>query len=136
MLAPRPTGPSQTPQIANCRPSKLDPMSRRPRRDPWWSTWPGAVGMALIAFLIAAPGLLAAQLALALRAEDSAGLDHEVTGPGLWPRVLALALIVAALAFPILTGRWGRKKWLGYLLLGLALSAVVGVVGLTLLGVL
>ncbi len=43
---------------------------------------------------------------------------------------------VAALALPVLTGRWARKRWAGYLLLGLGLSAFVGAVGLVMFGIL
>lgn len=90
--------------------------------------------MGLISFLLVSPALLAAQLALSLQSVDTAGLDHEVTGPGLAPRILAIVMTAASLVLPVLTGRWARKTWLGYLLLGLALSVALGVVGLGLMG--
>lgn len=90
--------------------------------------------MGVLALLVASPALLAGQWAFALVGDDSAGLDHEVAAPGPWPQVLGWVLLTLPLTVAVLTGRWARKKWLGYLLLGLTLSAVLGVTGLVLMG--
>lgn len=93
--------------------------------------------MGLAAFLIAAPGLLAGRWALALRGEEgTAGLDHEVSDPGRGPFILGMVLIVFSLGFPVLTGRWAKKKWLGYVMVGMALCALLGATGLALMGIL
>lgn len=44
--------------------------------------------------------------------------------------------VLAAFALPVLTVFWSRKRWAGYVLLGLGLSMVVGVIGLVQLGIL
>lgn len=101
-----------------------------------WATWPGALGLGALALLMGGPGIVALTATAVLPADDSAGVDFAVSGPG-WPvRVAALVVAVAALMLPVLTVRWARRKWAGYVLLGLGLSAVVGVVGLFLVGIL
>lgn len=50
--------------------------------------------------------------------------------------MFAVVQVAAGLVLPVLTARWARKAWLGYVLLGLALCAGVGVVGLVQLGIL
>ena len=106
------------------------------RRRVWWSTWPGVLGMGLLAFLVAAPGPLAGLAWLVLPDLDSSGLDVEIAAPSPWLTVFAVVQVAAGLVLPVLTARWARKAWLGYVLLGLALCAGVGVVGLVQLGIL
>ena len=82
------------------------------------------------------PGVLALVGTALLPADDSAGVDVQLSGPGAVVRVLAAVTGVSSLALPVLTVRWARKRWLGYLLLGLALGGVVGAIGLGMLGIL
>lgn len=82
------------------------------------------------------PWLLAMWIQWTLPFDDSAGLTFEVTGPDMTWRAIGAGVAIASLALPVLTVRWARKKWLGYLLLGLGLSGVASVTGLVLLGVL
>lgn len=91
----------------------------------------GAASLAMAAWGIVA------LLGTALLPDDGGvGVDFEVAGPGMVTRGVALTVGVAALALPVLTARWARKRWAGYVLLGLGLSAVVGAVGLVMVGIL
>lgn len=110
-------------------------MNRRQRRT-WWATWPGALALGAGSLLLALPGMVTLIGTALLPAADSAGIDVEVAGPGIVVRILAVLGGVAALAMPFLTVRWARRKWAGYVLLGLALSALAGAVGLGMLGIL
>lgn len=105
-------------------------------RPLWWASWPGALLFGAISLLLALPAIIASVLFVSLRDDDSAGLDYAVEGPGLLPRILAVVLGVVSLALPAFTVRWARKKWAGYLLLGVSLSAVTFFIGLFMLGVL
>lgn len=102
----------------------------------WWATWPGALLFGLISLALVAPSIIASVLFVSLRGDDSAGLDYAVEGPGLLPRLLAVILGVVSLALPAFTVRWARKKWAGYLLLGLCVSSVIFFIGLFMLGIL
>lgn len=91
----------------------------------------GAASLAMAAWGVVA------LLGTALLPDDGGvGVDFEVAGPGMVTRGVALTVGVAALALPVLTARWARKRWAGYVLLGLGLSAVVGAVGLVMVGIL
>lgn len=92
--------------------------------------------MAAVSLAMSSLGIVALVGTALLPVDGSAGLDFEVAGPGMLTRGVALSAGVAASALPVLTGRWARKRWAGYLLLGLGLSAVVGAVGLVLFGLL
>lgn len=91
--------------------------------------------MGLVGFVLAVPGALAGIVWLLIPNYDSSGLDFEVVGPSLWQQLLAGGLPVATLVLFVLTIYWARKKWAGYLILGLGLSLVVGIVGLVFTGV-
>lgn len=113
----------------------IDGVERR-RRRTWWGTWPGALALGAASLALALPGVVTLIGTAFLPAEDSVGIDVEVSGPGVAVRVLSAVVGVAALVVPVLTVRWARKKWAGYVLLGLGLSAVAGAVGLGMLGIL
>ena len=113
----------------------IDGVSRRQRRT-WWATWPGALAVGLVSLVLALPGTVTLIGTALLPAEDSAAIDVQVSGPGLGLRIAAALGGGAALALPVLTLRWARKRWLGYVLLGLAASALAGAVGLGMLGIL
>lgn len=106
------------------------------QRRPWWATWPGVIAMWLASALLAWPGLVSGLAAVVLPDLGSAGLDFEVEGPPAYTRVVGWVLLLGAVVLPLMTARWARKMWLGYLLLGLALCGLVGVVGLVQQGVL
>ena len=106
------------------------------RRKLWWATWPGALGFGAASLLLVLPALFAAVVFVSLSGDDSAGLDFQVEGPGAVSRILAVLLFIGAATLPVLTARWARKRWAGYLLLGVGLSAVAFIVGLIMLGVL
>lgn len=92
--------------------------------------------MGLIGLVLSAPAALAGLMWVLLPANDSSGLDFEVAAPPAWMNVLAYALpVVGAVAF-FLTVYWARKRWAGYLLLGLGVSLIVGIAGLVFQGIL
>lgn len=92
--------------------------------------------MMLASLVLLLPWWLAVTVLLTYPFDDSVGIDRQITGPGPAPRVIAGILAIITLALPPLTLRWARKKWLGYLLLGLALSGVGSIAGLVMIGVL
>lgn len=105
------------------------------RRPLWWAGWPGALGFGLGSLLLVAPAIFSGIVFLTLGDEGS-GTDVVVEGPGVFPRILALLLVVVSVALPPLTVRWARKRWAGYLLLGICLSFACCLTGLILLGIL
>ncbi|GAA4894215.1 hypothetical protein GCM10025789_09300 [Tessaracoccus lubricantis] len=106
-------------------------MSRR----IWWSTWPGALGLGLLSLLLVAPGTVAGLIVLLIPDTGGAGVDFSVDTVPLWQQVFAWVAIAAAVVLPFLTALWARRAWLGYVLLSLGLSLVVGVIGLGLFGI-
>lgn len=115
-------------------PSKLGVMAR-PRRI-WWATWPGALGMGLAAALLASAGIFTGLVGLTVPAASNAGTDLQpVDTPG-WMVPVSIALVAGGVVLPVLTAWWAKRKWAGYLLLGLCLSALVGIVGLFQIGIL
>ena len=90
----------------------------------------------MVSALLVFPAIVAGVVFATLPADDSAGLDFEVTGPGIVPRVFAVLLAMGSAVLPFLTARWARKRWAGYLLLGCTLSVVAFIVGLVLQGIL
>ncbi|WP_040283757.1 hypothetical protein [Tessaracoccus massiliensis] len=102
----------------------------------WWGTWPGALALGLLSLLLALPGALAGLIVLTIPDTGGAGVDFQVDDIPLWHRIFAVIALVAVVVLPILTTRWARKAWLGYVLLGSALSFLVGAVGLGLFGIL
>lgn len=109
-------------------------MSRNGRR--WWTSWPGALALGSASLLAVAPGVLALAGTALLPAADTVGVDTVSRGPGTGVRWLAAGIAVGALALPIFTVRWARRRWDGYVLLGLGLSLLVGAVGLGMVGIL
>ncbi len=105
-----------------------------PRR--WWITWPGALALGAACLLLALPGIVALLGTALLPAEDATGIDVVRTGPGTLTRALMMALGVSALAVPVLTTWWARKRWAGYVLLGIGTSIVLGCIGLAMFGIL
>ncbi len=106
-----------------------------PRR-LFWTTWPGAAVMGLLALTLSLPGVAAALVWLLLPHNDSSGIDFEIAAPSSSSLVLAGATLVAALALAALTVYWSRRRWAGYALLGIAASFVLGVAGLFVWGIL
>lgn len=102
----------------------------------WWITWPGALGLGAVCLAAALPGVVALVGTALLPAEDALGIDVVRNGPGTLTRAVMIALAVAVLAVPVLTTVWARKKWAGYVLLGVGASIVVGCIGLAMLGIL
>ncbi|MDO5678384.1 MAG: hypothetical protein Q4G35_12860 [Propionibacteriaceae bacterium] len=102
----------------------------------WWGTWPGALAMGLLSLVLVLPGALAGLATFLIGDTGAAGIDFEAATTPLWMRIFG-GLAVASLAvLPALTVRWARKTWLGYLLLGLSISFVIGAIGLGLFGIL
>lgn len=102
----------------------------------WWSTWPGSLLMGLVALVLAFAGFATGLAYLIIPPIDSAGIDFEIVAPPAWLAVVYLAQALAAVVIPGLTFFWARKRWAGYVLLGLGLSMLLGIVGLVQLGVL
>lgn len=101
----------------------------------WWGTWPGAIAMALLALILVLPGAAAGLVALLIPDTGSAGTDRAIGTTPVWVRVFGALAVSSAVALPLLVLRWARKTWLGYLLLGLGLSLLIGAIGLGLFGV-
>lgn len=92
--------------------------------------------MGCFAFLLGSAGTLTGAIGLLIPPPDDAGIDFEVQAQPVWLTVLWAAQVLAGLALPILTTYWSRKKWAGYVLLGLGLAGVLGIVGLFQSGIL
>ena len=105
-------------------------------RRAWWMTWPGALGLGLAALLLGSAALVTGVAYLVIPPSTSAGVDFEIASPPVWKFVAFGVQALACLVLPVLTVAWARRRWLGYVLLGLALSAGLGVVGLVQLGIL
>ncbi|MFT3888154.1 MAG: hypothetical protein QM713_08340 [Arachnia sp.] len=105
-------------------------------RAKFWTTWPGAVVMGLVALAVSAPGATVAALWLLVPAYDGSAIDFEVAAPSPIWSVVAAAAVVMSLVLAALTVYWSRRKWAGYVLLGIGLSFAVGVVGLFVWGIL
>ena len=105
-------------------------------RQKFWTTWPGAVVMGLIALVVALPGAAAALAWLLLPSYDSSAIDFVIAPPSTVSMVLAALVLVASLALVVLTVYWARRRWAGYVLLGIVANFVVGVGGLFLWGIL
>lgn len=114
-------------------------MARRPTEpNPWWSTWPGALGLGVISLLLVAfPAwtfaVYATVLSETLPDPDQGIIDVR---PPLVLRILALIWVAVILALPVFTVRWARKKWLGWLLVGVGGSVVAFSTVLFALGIL
>ncbi len=102
----------------------------------FWTTWPGAVVMGLIALAVSLPGVTVALAWLLLPNNDSSGIDFQIAPPSAASMVGAGALVVTALTLAALTVYWARRRWAGYVLLGIVASFAIGVVGLFLWGIL
>ena len=105
-------------------------------RQKFWTTWPGAVVMGLIALVVALPGAAAALAWLLLPSYDSSGIDFVIAPPSTASMVLAVLVPTLSLALVALTVYWARRSWAGYVLLGIVANFVVGVGGLFLWGIL
>ncbi len=107
-----------------------------PRR-PWWATWPGALGCGVASLVLGGAGTISLLVYVALPVDNIAGTDIVTdTAPSTVSMVVALIGAVVLLALPVLTTVWARRIWLGYMLLGLTLSAVGGIAGLVWMGIL
>lgn len=92
--------------------------------------------MWLFAALLAWPALVSGLAAALLPDLGGSGLDFDPEPVPAGARVLGWVLAISWAVFPLLTALWARRVWLGYLLLGLALCAVTGGVGLVQQGIL
>lgn len=110
-------------------------VNRKPK-SLWWSTWPGALGLGLASALMVVAGSFTTIVYVLLTA-DVSGTDKTATstGPNTAVRIVGGVLAIAMWALPVLTVVWARRKWLGYLLLGLALSVGCFVLGLGMMGI-
>lgn len=113
-------------------------MTRAPKaRVIWWSTWPGALALGLVALamvIFTAGGLILLAL---LSPPDSSGLEGAVeSGPPIAVRLLWMVLGVAGLALPPVVVVMARRAWLGWTLVVLAICVFVMAAGLLMLGVL
>ena len=73
---------------------------------------------------------------LLLPSYDSSAIDFVIAPPSTASMVLAALVLVASLALVALTVYWARRRWAGYVLLGIVANFVVGVGGLFLWGIL
>lgn len=92
--------------------------------------------MGMAAFLLGAAGLATGLLYVVIPPADSAGIDFEVQAQPAWRVVVALVQTSAGCLLPALTVYWARRRWAGYVLLGVGLSLGLGIVGLVQLGIL
>lgn len=106
----------------------------KPRRI-WWGTWPGALALGLLAVALLLPGAGAGLATLLIPDTGGAGTDRVVGGTPLWVRIFGALGVASLVVLPVLTVRWARKTWLGYVLLTLGLSLLVGAIGLGLFGI-
>lgn len=114
-------------------------MTRKsPEPNPWWSTWPGALGLGVTSLLlVSAPAVIFALYATMLTDAvlDVDGLMLDLRPP-LVLRILALLWVAVIVTLPVLTLRWARKKWLGWLLVGIGGSAFALITAFFALGIL
>lgn len=105
---------------------------------PWWTTWPGAVVLALISLTLVIPPAVVFTIYATLPSTAGEGTDTVVTGvgPSRVLRVMAGLWVVAVLSLPLLTLRWCRKKWAGWMLVGMMASVVAFISALFPLGIL
>ena len=102
----------------------------------WWATWPGALAMGFASFVLGSAGLATGLLYVIIAPADSTGIDFEVQAQPVWRLLVAVAQALAGVVLPVLTAFWSRKRWAGYVLVGLGLSVALGIVGLFQLGIL
>ncbi|MBK7822350.1 MAG: hypothetical protein IPJ61_15140 [Tessaracoccus sp.] len=102
----------------------------------FWTTWPGAVVMGLVSLAVALPGVLAAVLWLLVPHHDPSGIDFQPTAPSPVWSVIAVVVPILVLTLAALTVYWARRRWAGYVLLGVTANLVVGFVGLFVWGIL
>lgn len=104
---------------------------------PWWSRWWAVALWGVASLLAVLPTTIGWALWAWLPVETTSGTDMQGdAATGGWTRVLAAVAAVVVLSLPVLTGRWARKAWLGYLLLGGLLSGLVLVIGMFMFGIL
>ena len=102
----------------------------------WWARWPGALLMGVVALVLVSAGLMTSALYFLLSTPDNSGTDISVEAIPLWLTLVYLGQLVVCLAMPILAVVLARKKWAGYLLVSLVVSACLGAAGLVQLGLL
>lgn len=105
---------------------------------PWWSSWPGALGLGVASLaLVGVPAVLLTVYAT-LPAVALQGTDRPIAdaGPPLALRILALVAAAMILCLPGFTVRWSRKRWAGWMLLGMIASGVTFIGSLFALGIL
>lgn len=101
----------------------------------WWGQWPGALGLGLASALLASAGFITGLFGLLVPDTRNVGTDRQAPEIPWWLLPLSLTLVAAAVALPVLTTLWARRRWAGFVLLGLGLSSVVGFVGLVQVGI-
>lgn len=109
---------------------------RRGPRSIWWATWPGALGLGLVSFVLVQVGVVPAALFAVMTPDPSSGTDMTIEAPSSAPRIISAVAALVFLALPVLTVIFARRKWLGWLLVALAASFAVMCWGLFQLNVL
>ncbi len=102
----------------------------------WWSTWPGALALGLVSFLMVTVTAVPFIAAALLTSADVAGTDitaAEDFGSG-W-RVSYVVFGLVLLGLPAAVVVVARKKWLGWVLVLLTLSVLILGVALWALGI-
>lgn len=106
------------------------------RRRIWWATWPGALALGALSLVLAgvtAVPLLATAL---MTSTDVAGTNLTASGgAGLGWRIAYVVLGIAIFVVPVAVVVVARKQWLGWVLVLLAVSAVILGTGLWTLGI-
>lgn len=94
---------------------------------PWWAKWPGAIGLAALSLLLVIVPVAVFLFYATLPSTVGEGTDQGVieVGPPVVLRVIALLWAGIMLCLPVLTLRWCRKMWGGWMLVGI-LGSIVG----------
>lgn len=103
---------------------------------PWWSTWPGALAVGAVSLVLVGVTALPLILIALTTSTDLTGTDLTVDDSGgmAW-KIAYVVLGIAFLAVPVGVVVVARKMWLGWVLVLLAISAVILGAGLVTLGI-
>ena len=103
----------------------------------WWSTWVAVAAWALLALLAVVPALLGWGITAFYTFDNAAGTDMTVDSghTPAWLQVLCVVAMAGALSLPVFVSRWARKHWLGWFLVGWAITGVVLIVGLAMFNI-